>query len=233
MAALGERILAELDDSRTNNTLTRWLCHHVAGLIDTADQARAAGTPDADVRAAEARTAILQVWQHRSAWPVGWPPPHAAEIVRLLDDLPDLPDRDGASSHRDSVINHLHNLHHHILATLFDLVTSEGTSVEQGWLDTFGDQLTPGETTLLARAAATPQRLNALQNWWDRTSSHRTVADLAPDNDTSAGQDASNGDRADDGHETHPLIELAEAYRDTIVDLCIATASTEPNEPSA
>ena len=41
LAHLGERILAELDAARTNSTLARWLAHHVAALIQAADEARA------------------------------------------------------------------------------------------------------------------------------------------------------------------------------------------------
>jgi hypothetical protein len=37
VAALGERILAEFGDEHTNNTLTRWLAHHTAALLEAAD----------------------------------------------------------------------------------------------------------------------------------------------------------------------------------------------------
>ena len=73
--ALGERIVAELGDPRTNNTLTRWLSHHTARLIHEADTARQTGAPDADNRETKAREAILQLWQARATWPGGWPPP--------------------------------------------------------------------------------------------------------------------------------------------------------------
>ncbi|MFE3559489.1 hypothetical protein ACFXKW_32235 [Streptomyces sp. NPDC059193] len=138
---LGERILVELGEDRTNSTLTRWLSHHTAGLIDAADRARAAGDADADARAAVAREAILQLWQARTAWPSGWPPPGTTETVRLLDSLPDL---DASSWYQPTVLAQLHDLHHRILGAIVDLAThDEAVDVEQAWLDSFGDHLEP------------------------------------------------------------------------------------------
>jgi hypothetical protein len=201
--ALGERILAELGRSRTDSTLTRWLAHHVARLVDSADRARVAGEADADVRASDARAAILQLWQARTAWPSGWPPPSAAELVRLLDGLPD---RD---CHGSTLLARLQNVHHHVLALLVDLVADDGTvDVEQGWLESFGDRLTPDEAALLRRAALRPRRLDALRRSWDRTEGTRGPQ---PGNDTDTETAASPT--------AHPLINLANAYRDTILEL--------------
>jgi len=212
VAALGERILAELDAGHTNSTLTRWLAHHTAALIQAADQAKTAAAPDADARAADARAAILQLWQHRSAWPSGWPPPRAAEMVRLLEELPDL---GGLPWHRVTALARLHDLHHHILAVLVDLATCGDENIEQGWLETFGDLLNPDETALLARAATNEQRLSHLFGGRDRTE---------PEPELDADETEIQGD--DDANDAEPaptppqlLAALADTYRQTVLDL--------------
>ncbi|WP_432927731.1 hypothetical protein ACQPZZ_00055 [Microbispora sp. CA-135349] len=209
VARLGEQILNDFGDVHTNNTLTRWLAHHTAALIAAADQATAAGEPDAAARAADARAAILQLWDHRSAWPVGWPPPRAVKIVQLFDDLPDLND---PRWHRTPALTRLHDLHHHILAALVDLATLGGENLEQGWLDAFGDRLTPDEVLLLTRAAAAEQRLKRLNHWMERI--------LEPDNDARDAESPADG--TDDAEAAlarpHPLAALADVYRQTVLD---------------
>lgn len=222
---LGERILAELDGAQTNNTLTRWLAHHTASLIDAADRARAEDAPDADARAAEARAAILDLWQHRSAWPTGWPPPRATAIVRLLQDLPDLED---PAWFRASAVGRLQDLHHHVLAVLADLVAAPGDGVEEGWLRTTGEHLTPDEVALLSRAVGAPSRLDNLllrnESVSSRLRRQLTVSQAGP----AAGPDGSpppDGDVSATSLQEgaspalHPLVQLADAYRDTILDL--------------
>lgn len=204
LIALGERIVAELGDPHTNNTLTRWLAHHVARLIRQADAAREAGAADADARETAAREAILQLWQARTAWPA-WPPPRAAEIVKLLDDLPDL---DGAGGwYRQTILGRLQDLHYHILSVLLNLVTDDA-DVEQAWLTAFGDMLTPDEARLLRRAAARPRHIDLLLRWCERGSDDKTKAPVDEDN---AGEH--------DATPTHPLLRLADAYHGTIADL--------------
>lgn len=204
VAELGERILAEFDAGQTNNTLTRWLAHHIARLINVADHARTVGAPDADARAAEARTAILQLWQHRSDWPNGWPPPRAASIVELLDLLPD---PDDPSWQQQTRLSRLHDLHHRILATICDLASADGDNLEQGWLDKFGEILTPNEVAMLTRAATAPQRLDYMVDRWIESEDEEIEASQLTDDDQPA--DA----------RSHPLIALADAYRDAIVNL--------------
>ncbi|MFF0371278.1 hypothetical protein [Micromonospora sp. NPDC005087] len=225
VTALGERILAELGDARTNDTLTRWLAHHTAGLLDAADRARAAGDPDANVRAAEARAAILDLWEHRSAWPGGWPPSRAAAIVHLLEDLPDLED---PGWFRASALSRLQDLHHHVLAVLADLVAGDGDGVEEGWLLTYGDRLTPDEATLLTRAASAPRRLDRLLHRREpeisRLRRRLTQGEPGPaaGKDDSAQPDDSGSTipvEEDASPTPHPLVQLADAYRDSILDL--------------
>lgn len=238
MTALGERILAELGEAETTNTLTRWLTHRVARLVDAADRARAAGEPDAGARDAEARTAILELWQHRSAWPSGWPPSRAAAIVQLLEGLPDLEDE---AWFRTNALSRLQDLHHHVLAVLADLVAASDDGVEEGWLKTFGDHLTLDETTLLTRAAAAPQRLDLLLRPRAPASAQlrRRLREIAAGGDVEEGEGtrpdsekAATPQDADDAPPPHPLVQLADVYRDTIVDL-LDRASRRSHSPEA
>ncbi|MEU1840236.1 hypothetical protein [Micromonospora chersina] len=224
VTALGERIVAELGDARTNNILTRWLAHHTARLLDAADRARAAGDPDADARAAEARAAILDLWEHRSAWPGGWPPSRAAAIVHLLQELPDIED---PKWFRATALRRLQDIHHHVLAVLADLVAVPGDGVEEGWLRTFGDLLTPDEATLLTRAAGAPQRLDSLLRRRKSVISglrrRLMVSEPSPaagkaDNAWPHGAGPTKVEE-DDSPPPHPLVQLADAYRDSILDL--------------
>lgn len=202
---LGEQILAELGDDRTNDTLTRWLVHHTAELIHAADQAAALGKPDAATRAADARAAILQLWEHRSAWPQGWPPPRAAEITRILDDLPTL---DESYWYSRTVPARLHELHYRVVAAMVDLATAGYESVEEGWLAQFGSQLTQEEVALLTRASSLNERLGELFEWWDRLEA------------------AEGDDDNDDRVPLHPLAKLADAYRQTVLQ-CLQRAEHE------
>lgn len=207
LADLGERILAELDAARTNSTLARWLAHHVAALIQAADEARATSAPDSDARAAEARTAILQLWQHRSSWPAGWPPPRAAKMARILEQLPksSIPPWQPATP-----LARIHELHHALLAFLVDIVTSGGEDVEQGWLKAFGGLLTPDETALLSLAATAEHRMSRHFSWQEPAAHERGTPGDSRVGDT---------ERAPE----QALAEIADAYRQTIIDLLDST----------
>nr|WSU77559.1 hypothetical protein OG499_33410 [Streptomyces anulatus] len=208
--ALGERILTELGDAGTNNTLVRWLCHHTAALITTADRAREDGDPDANVRALEARTAILQLWQARTNWPQGWPPPRAAKLARVLAAVPD-PDDD--SWYQPTLPGKLHDIHHRVLAALVDLATSDDNGdLEEGWLNAFGNELTSDETVLLRQAATQPRRSDALLDWWRLQTAEDTSS--KPSN------------QADDYISPHPLLHLAGMYRNTIIEIFAKVAGT-------
>ncbi|MEW9533627.1 hypothetical protein [Microbispora sp. NPDC049125] len=211
----GEQILEDLGEARTNNTLTRWLAHHTAGLIHAADQAKAAGESDAPARAADARTAILQLWDHRSSWPSGWPPPRALRLVELLNDVPDL---DAPRWQRGTILERLQNLHHRVLAALLDLVIVGEENLEKGWLAAFGEKLTPDEVTMLTRAATAEQRLDRLL---DRLGVGMAQQIRQPVISTGEATDARDADVADaEPTLRDPLAVLANDYRQAILDLC-------------
>jgi hypothetical protein len=144
------------------------------------------------------------------------------KIVRLLDDLPGLDDPDW---HQANVPNRLHYLHYRVLAVLCDLVTADHDTAEQGWLEAFGDRLTPDESTLLARAAGASQRLDSLLRWWNLAAAHDAAptADEETDARTYTVNDIENGGGGVTSSPVdvaaHPLAALANAYRDTILNL--------------
>jgi hypothetical protein len=175
-------------------------------LIREADTARETGSPEASTREAEAHDAILQLWQARATWPAGWPPPHAAKMARMLDDLPSLDDN---RWHQQTLLTRLQDTHHHILSVLSDLLTGDGAEIEQAWLDTFAEHLTSDEVLLLRRAANQPARIGSLLRWAD------------PDK-VRAGEDTSGEDRLPPAH---PLVQLADAYHAAITDLIERTAA--------
>ncbi|WP_157901133.1 hypothetical protein [Streptomyces davaonensis] len=214
MAELGERILAEFGDEHTNNTLVRWLAHHTARLVTEADQAREGNAPDAAARAAEARDAILRLWQARSSWPSGWPPPYAAKLAATLDALPE-PGNDRWS--RPTVQTRLHEIHHNVLAILVDLTTDDRPEAEEDWLNRFGPHLTEEESAVLRYAAHLPRRAAALQK--------------RDEGETSADADV-DVDRSGTAAVIEVLAELAEAYRNTITELlrAVVEAATSPDE---
>jgi hypothetical protein len=61
------------------DTLSRWMAHRVAELISRADNG------DADA-AHEASQLTLELWNRRSDWPTGWPPPRSAQAIERLAD---------------------------------------------------------------------------------------------------------------------------------------------------
>ncbi|MFF2217455.1 hypothetical protein [Streptomyces antibioticus] len=221
VTALGERILTELGEDRTNNTLTRWLAHHTARLIKTADQAYAVGAHDADARGAQAQAAILQLWHARSDWPTGWPPPQAAETAKILNTLPSL---DTGHWYQHTVPAQLHDIHHQVLAALLDLAAADApVDIEQAWLDAYGDHLTEDETAMLQQVVGKPRRLDALLHWNDLHGLLGTNADN-DDHETDTGAESTKA---------HPLVKLADAYRDAVLALVApfrvpAAAAGEP-----
>jgi hypothetical protein len=131
-------------------------------------------------------------------------------MVRLLDGLPDL---DDPIWRHTTGIAKLHDLHHHLLAMIVDLAVADSENLEQGWLDTFGDELTPDENTLLTRAANAKPRLDQLLSW------NR----LFGEGDNEAEESNTPSEGADDvgsqPEQSEPIVTLVDVYRRTVLDL--------------
>lgn len=60
---LGKRLVAQLDDG---DLVGAWMAHHIADLMTAVDQASAREKPSAS---AACRTAVFELWAHRSTFP--------------------------------------------------------------------------------------------------------------------------------------------------------------------
>lgn len=86
---LGKRLVAELDRDENRDTLSHWMVHHIADLIQRLE---AQGTGDRLELEAECRRAILELWAHRNSFRSSSRP--FAKLDRLLNTLEALdPDR--------------------------------------------------------------------------------------------------------------------------------------------
>jgi hypothetical protein len=139
-------------------------------------------------------------------------------MARILEKLPDssIPPWQPATP-----LTRIHELHHHLLALLVAIVTSDGNDVEQGWLKAFGGLLTPDEMAMLTLAATAEQRMSR-HFTWQEPSGH---------------EPGTKGDVEDTEHarERTPqqaLAEIADAYRQTILDLLDGTRNSSDGDGS-
>jgi len=88
---LGKRLVTELDGDENRDTLSHWMAHHIADLIQRLE---AQGTGDRLELEAECRRAILELWAHRNSFRSSSRP--FAKLDRLLYTLEAL-DPDSAS----------------------------------------------------------------------------------------------------------------------------------------
>jgi hypothetical protein len=75
---LGRKLVEELGLVDSNDTLGRWMAHHVAGLIRKADNTTGSDKVTAET---EAFDTILALWKHRSEFPHGKRPYEQLEPV--------------------------------------------------------------------------------------------------------------------------------------------------------
>jgi hypothetical protein len=94
--------------------------------------------------------------------------------------------------------------------------TADGSGIEQGWLDTVGDQLSPDEVAVLTQAAATDHRVDHLLDWWERSAQHDAE-------DTGSGGHDATAPRIG----THQVARLASLYHQTLLDLLERTPTTK------
>ena len=86
MLALGRHLVRELGLEDSNDTLGRWMAHHVAELLRRAQRA----APAEERRAAErdASDVILRIWKHRAALPRGaYPLASYKDLLIVLNSL--------------------------------------------------------------------------------------------------------------------------------------------------
>ena len=79
LLALGKRLTQELGSAREVDTLSRWMSHHISELMLAAENADDASRPAA---LRECRTAILDLWKHRTRPFEGLEP-----LLRTLEEL--------------------------------------------------------------------------------------------------------------------------------------------------
>lgn len=178
--------------------------------MQAADDAARAGDVSAPARAEEARTAILQLWQARSAWPEGWPPPRAAALAKTLAGIPEVT---ADAWPGQSLPARLSAVHEVILAAFPDeAAVSVPDGSDEDWLNASGEHLTDAEILILRRAADAPQHSEALGE----------LATLIEQfNAPKTGEPS--GPPADEVMQ-HPLVRLADTYRKIIID-CVARRS--------
>lgn len=187
--------------------------------MQAADDAARAGDVSAPARAEEARTVILQLWQARSAWPEGWPPPRAAALAETLASIPE-PTADTWPG--QSFPARLSAVHEVILAAFTDdAAASVPDGNEEDWLNASAEHLTDAETVILRRSADAPQHSEALGEL-------ATLIDQfnAPKTGEPSGLPA-------DEVMQHPLVRLANTYRKIIIDRVARTAPPTQADPAA
>jgi hypothetical protein len=90
---LGKRIVTELGLDQSTDTLSRWMAHRVAELMERAERARTKAARDSAAR--ECEPLILRLWERRTSWPQGWPPPSAAGALERLASAEEEPNEFG------------------------------------------------------------------------------------------------------------------------------------------
>lgn len=167
--ALGRRIVGELGGENAS-LLSRWVAYRIAELMRDAEDS----SSDSDDRR-KAVTActelILRVWQHRTHWPQGWPPPDAADILDALKlrsrwqraALPDDPAEVSWTTTLPAIIDSLE--YDQTLWTLAALAEQDPGQL-RSWLDQDGAAIATDERETLmaihAIADDAPARLRAL-----------------------------------------------------------------------
>ena len=82
---LGKALVEELGLDQSVDTLSRWMAHHIAELIESVETAKA---EDRQVKTNECANAILNLWEHRHLLPNGKRPfGDMQPILRALESL--------------------------------------------------------------------------------------------------------------------------------------------------
>ncbi|MGW7307265.1 hypothetical protein ACWGI1_16990 [Streptomyces sp. NPDC054835] len=211
---LGEKILHELGAAETVDTLTRWLAHHVAGLITEAEHAQRSGTPEEAASAAErCRQAILDLWAQRTAWPRGWPPPGAKKMAELLSGI----DTPAFGLPQGNKFSALQRLHYRVLRSLTDEETASepGHDVED-LLESYGLMLDADERDFLELYAGLGDRA--------------ATATQAPRAEPST-DDAATDEQTGRTPQARQALDLAHKYHETVRSLLADETKDGPTQP--
>ncbi len=84
VVSLGKLLIKELDLKSSTDTLSRWMAHHLAGLIKQSEDAKGSKKKALEK---ECFDLILKLWEHRSNYPVSKPLESFKPILILLDYL--------------------------------------------------------------------------------------------------------------------------------------------------
>jgi hypothetical protein len=77
------QIVDEAELSNSVDTLSRWMAHRIAELINNANKARR--NAERETLKEKATNLILRLWERRSSWPQGWPPKTVALVLERLE----------------------------------------------------------------------------------------------------------------------------------------------------
>lgn len=139
------------------------MSHRIAELIAAAD---AATTTRARVAAEKAATdLILRTWEHRSSWPLGWPPHDTAKVLAALDPETRQDDRPPSGSVWLDSLARLDALHARerrlwVNLALLDLdFEAEERAIAEGGGDLRDDERSMIEGLLQRRASAAAELL--------------------------------------------------------------------------
>jgi hypothetical protein len=148
VVALGDRIVRDLGLDESTDTLGRWMAHRVAELIDTARKTRSVSTRN---RAqASATDLVLRLWEHRSHWPLGWPPESAMKVLSALNSEPNRGEAHPSGSGWLDSLRRLDNLHARERRIWFDMALFDlDLVVEERALDEGSADLRDEERVML------------------------------------------------------------------------------------
>ena len=108
---MGREIVRALGGERAG-VLERWMAHHIAELMERAENAPSG--PEREEAEKACRAAILEAWGRRSSWPYGGPLERVAPLLSLLAGRPDSyfsePDRPDPPEGWFSLWEDLHDL---------------------------------------------------------------------------------------------------------------------------
>jgi hypothetical protein len=136
------------------------MAHRIAELLERAETSRRRA--DREVAAHEAQELILRVWERRSAWPDGWPPEAAEQIVKVLspDRYPHAGPREDETADWIAVKRGLERIQEKEHQLLLDAYVADlDLAEERRALEVLGSELSKSESELLEALTARHERV--------------------------------------------------------------------------